>query len=197
VDWLSLFRSDIDANRSPRRLGPRRRSGVYIALSTPQVWALLHYRIAHAYWARPKSASRLFRLVFSAPIAITERFIQVATGVSIDRSTVIGPSCGIAHTGMLVIAGDVRIGHHCHLFHNVTIGHKGGKNEGVPTIGNNVWIFPGAVLAGKITVGDGAVIGANSVVTEDVPERAVVAPARSRVIHSRDLPVEPAIGAPD
>jgi serine O-acetyltransferase len=57
----------------------------------------------------------------------------------------------------------------------VTIGLSGrGEKHGAPTIGNNVYIAPGAKVFGKIHIGDNAMIGANAVVHKDVPDNAVV-----------------------
>jgi serine O-acetyltransferase len=90
----------------------------------------------------------------------------------------IGPGTRFVH-GFATIALAQSIGAGCLIFHCVTIGDSPPR-WGLPTIGNRVLIFPGAVVAGPITVGDGAVIGANSVVTRDVPAGEVWAgnPAR-------------------
>ena len=59
---------------------------------------------------------------------------------------------------------------------SVTIGRSGhGENYGMPVIGDDVYIAPGAKLFGKIRVGDNVKIGANAVVHRDVPDNAVVA----------------------
>jgi len=62
--------------------------------------------------------------------------------------------------------------------------HRGHQcaRPGVPTIGDNVYIGPGAKLFGAIVVGDNAAIGANCVVTHDVPENAVVVGIPGKVI---------------
>ena len=65
-----------------------------------------------------------------------------------------------------------RVGENCHIFQCVTVGDSP-RIHGLPTIGDRVWIFPGAVVSGPITIGDDAVIGANSVVTCDVPAAEV------------------------
>jgi acetyltransferase-like isoleucine patch superfamily enzyme len=55
-------------------------------------------------------------------------------------------------------------------------------------VGNNVWIGYGACILRGVTVGDNAVIGANSVVTRDVPANAVVGGVPARLIRMRDEP---------
>lgn len=75
------------------------------------------------------------------------------------------------------------IGPDCNLSHNVTIGvSRGRRIPGVPTIGRRVYIGPGAVLIGAITVGDNAAIGANAVVTRDVPAGATARGNPAQVI---------------
>jgi len=54
------------------------------------------------------------------------------------------------------------------------------------TIGNDVWIARGAVILKGVTIGTGAVVGANSVVTRDVPEMTIVAGVPARIIRRRD-----------
>lgn len=79
----------------------------------------------------------------------------------------------------IVIAGGAKIGKNCEISHQVTIGRS--KN-GVPTIGNNVYIGPGAKIFGNIKVGNNVRIGANCVVFENVPDNATVVLQRPRVI---------------
>lgn len=98
-------------------------------------------------------------------------------GVVIDAAS-IGIHFRADHVVGIVIGPGAVIGDHCRMYQNVTIGQKDGK---FPRIGNHVTIFPGAVIIGDIKIGDYAVIGANAVVTNDVPEgaTAVGIPARN------------------
>ena len=78
------------------------------------------------------------------------------------------------------------IGNNCYLSHNVLIGKvHAGKREGVPAIGNDVFIGTGAVLLGHIKVGNNAALGVNSVVIDDVPAGVMVAGAPAKVIAQR------------
>lgn len=104
-------------------------------------------------------------------------------GISIPFDTVIGPGFYIGHFGGIVVNAACRIGRNCNISHGVTLGQTNrGPRQGVPVIGNNVYIGPGAKIIGGVRVGDHAAIGANAVVTRDVPDRAVVAGAPARVI---------------
>lgn len=73
------------------------------------------------------------------------------------------------------------IGENCIIGYGTTLGSKR-KDSGGPVIGNSVYIATGSKLLGKIKIGDGAVIGANSVCTHDVPERCMVAGIPARII---------------
>lgn len=108
---------------------------------------------------------------------------EVKFGFSVPSSTKIGPGLYFSHFGGIVVNAQARIGRNCNMGHGVTIGQANrGKRQGFPTIGDNVFIGPGAKIFGNVTVGSRAAIGANAVVTTDVPENAVVAGAPAKVI---------------
>lgn len=66
-----------------------------------------------------------------------------------------------------MIAGKVIIGDNCTLHQNTTIGRSFGLNGGTPIIGNNVVIFTGCQIGGKVRIGDNVIIGAGSVVIKN------------------------------
>lgn len=83
------------------------------------------------------------------------------------------------HPVGIVIGSEVVIGKNVTIYQNVSVGRltqqrydAGGRNY--PVIKDNVFIYAGAVLAGGITIGPNAVIGANAVVTRSVPENSLV-----------------------
>lgn len=103
-------------------------------------------------------------------------------GMSITPATQIGKGVHFHHCFGTVIASSAKVGECCTIFQNVTIGRGFGKDSGSPVIGDNVIIFAGAKVIGKIYVGDNVVIGANAVVTKDVPSNCIVAGVPAKVI---------------
>lgn len=88
-----------------------------------------------------------------------------------------GPGLIIYHNlGSIIRAKQV--GRNCTISQGVTIGEGGSwdstNNENIPTIGDNVLIATNSVVIGNISIGDNSIIGAGSVVTKDVPPKAVV-----------------------
>ena len=96
-------------------------------------------------------------------------------GIGIPFITEIGPGLFIGHFGCIFIYPECKIGKNLNISQGVTIGNANrGKNKGYPTIGDNVYIGPGAKIIGAVKVGNNVAIGANCVVTKDVPDNAVV-----------------------
>jgi serine O-acetyltransferase len=97
------------------------------------------------------------------------------TGVEIHPAARIGRELFIDHGSGVVIGETAEIGERVTLYQGVTLGGTGfqrGKRH--PTLGDNVTVGSGAKLLGPIAVGDGAKIGANTVVVEDVPPGSTV-----------------------
>lgn len=94
-------------------------------------------------------------------------------GVYIAPEAEIGVGCSLPHPVGIVIGSGVKIGKSAVIYQNVTIGgaRKGDySNNNYPVIGDGVTIFAGAVIIGKIRIGNNCVIGANSVVNVDLPD---------------------------
>lgn len=93
----------------------------------------------------------------------------------------------LSHNGLGCVIWAKKIGQGTTIWQNVTIGSGKGEGDNIwPKIGKNCKIYTGAVVIGNITVGDGAVIGANAVVTKDVPPNAVVGGVPAKVIKYLD-----------
>ena len=91
-------------------------------------------------------------------------FAFYLTGIELYFSADIGKGLKINHGIGLVVGARVRIGEQALLHHNITVGEKNGR----PSIGNNVTVYPGAVIVGEIHVGDHCTIGANTFLDKDL-----------------------------
>ena len=104
-------------------------------------------------------------------------------GISIPASTEIDSGFYIGHFGGIVVNGKSVIGKNCNISQGVTLGQANrGKNKGYPTLGDNVYIGPGAKIVGAIKIGNNVAIGANCVVTKDIPDNSVVVGIPGKVI---------------
>jgi serine O-acetyltransferase len=108
---------------------------------------------------------------------------SIRYGIDISRDARIGAGLYIGHFGGIVVNEAVRIGDNCNLSHGVTLGRiNRGDRTGCPTIGNDVYIGPGAKILGGVHVGDRSAVGANAVVIEDVPPDTAVGGVPARVL---------------
>lgn len=96
------------------------------------------------------------------------------------RGARIGPGLCLIHPANIMIGREVEIGEDCLVFHEVTLAT--GAIPGRPKVGNNVDIYVGARILGGVTVGDRCMIGANCVVTRDVPSDSVVSATPTRIM---------------
>jgi serine O-acetyltransferase len=161
---VSEVRADVCAarDRDPAAQGV---STFEILSSWAGVQALLAHRAAHA--------------LLRAGVPVLPRVIaymtRAVTGVEIHPAAVIGREFFIDHGAGVVIGETAVIGDRVTLYQGVTLGGTGfqrGKRH--PTLGDNVTVGSGAKLLGPIAIGDGAKVGANTVVVEDVPPGATV-----------------------
>jgi serine O-acetyltransferase len=149
-----------------------------MGLMSQGLWATAAYRWNH--YARHRGRR-------SAMPKIFHRAIMALTGIHIDASAHVGPGLAFAHGGHVVI-GPVRMGRNCDIYQGVTFGasmsfdHRHPKPPGAPTVGDRVWVGPGAVVAGAVTVGDDAAVGANSLVVRDVPPQGVMVGVPARLV---------------
>lgn len=96
------------------------------------------------------------------------------TGIQITLGTDIGPGLMFNHFGCIVLASTVHVGANCTIFQGVTIGRTW-TNTPPPQIGDNCILCPGCKVIGGVKLGQRVIVGANSVVTRDVPNDCVVA----------------------
>ncbi|HUV53212.1 MAG TPA: serine O-acetyltransferase [Dehalococcoidia bacterium] len=159
---------------------PAARNILEVIFLYPGLHALWMHRIAHWLWTH--------RIRFFA--RLLSHFTRFLTAIEIHPGAVIGRRFFIDHGAGVVIGETAEIGDDVLIYQGVVLGGTTlEKKKRHPTLGNNVVIGAAAVLLGPITVGDGARVGANSVVVKSVPPGAVVVGVPARVVEDRQKPV--------
>ncbi|MCC2668575.1 MAG: Serine acetyltransferase [Armatimonadetes bacterium] len=114
------------------------------------------------------------------PLAMVLYRVNAAVGHAvIGRDADLGPGLVILHSFGIVINSEVRAGRNLVLEHGVTIGAEKGRS---PVLGDNVFIGAGAKIIGPVRIGSDVKIGANAVVTRDLPDGATAVGVPARVI---------------
>ena len=159
---------------------PAARSVDEVLLCYPGILAMIHHRLAHC----------LYGLGLPLLARIVAELAHGQTGIDIHPGARIGAGFFIDHGTGVVIGETAVIGRHVRLYQAVTLGAKrfptnadGSLQKGLPRhpiLEDDVVIYAGATLLGRITIGRGAVIGGNVWLTHDVPAGARVAQAASR-----------------
>lgn len=153
--------------------------------TNPGFWIVAVYRFGMWAYSLP--------VIFRAPLWVLYRLfrlpfffyhVQLWAGRGGAR---IGPGLRLIHPTNVMIGGNVEIGEDCLIFHDVTLGT--GQTPGTPKIGNHVDIYPGARVLGGIAVGDRSMVGANCVVTRDMPPESIILAAPGRVMPRALSPV--------
>jgi len=151
---------------------PAAKSKLSVVLTYPGVKAVFFHQIAHFFCVAK----------FDLFARIISQFSRFLTGIEIHPAAKIGKNFFIDH-GMGVVIGETsEIEDNVTLYHSVTLGGispsiNSGGQRGIkrhPTLKNNVVVGSGAQVLGPIIVGEFAKIGANAVVTRDVPEHAIM-----------------------
>jgi serine O-acetyltransferase len=155
---------------------PAARNVLEVLLLYPGLHALWLHRVAHWLWNH--------RLRF--PARLLSAYSRLVTGIEIHPGAAIGRRFFIDHGMGVVIGETAEVGNDVLMYQGVVLGGTAlEKRKRHPTIGNNVVIGTAAILLGPIRVGDGARIGANSVVVRSVPPGAVVVGVPGRVVEDR------------
>lgn len=159
---------------------PAARSVDEVLLCYPGVLALIHYRLGH----------QLYSLGLPLLARIVAELAHGATGIDIHPGAKIGAGFFIDHGTGVVIGETAVIGERVRVYQAVTLGAKrfptdaeGNLQKGLPrhpVVEDDVVIYAGATILGRITLGKGAVIGGNVWLTHDVPAGGRIAQAESR-----------------
>ena len=159
---LSTLREDL---RNARVHDPAARGDVENALVYSGLHAIWSYRLAHRMWAVP---------ALRGPARILGQLTRLLTGIEIHPGATIGRRFFIDHGMGVVIGETAEIGDDVMLYHGVTLGGRSlehGKRH--PTIGDRVTVGAGAKVLGPIVIGADSAVGANAVVTHDVPPESI------------------------
>ena len=173
----SLLDSDVVA---AYRGDPAAHSVDEVLLCYPGIHAMIHHRIAHALYAL--GVPLLARLV--AELA------HGATGIDIHPGARIGPGFFIDHGTGVVIGETAVIGCNVRVYQAVTLGARSFASDGQghlkkggarhPIVEDEVVIYAGATILGRVTIGRGSTIGGNVWLTRSVPPGSQVAQAQAR-----------------
>ena len=158
TDVVAAFRGD-----------PAARSVDEVLLCYPGIQAMIHHRLAH----------QLYDLELPLLARIVAEQAHGETGIDIHPGASIGPSFFIDHGTGVVIGETSVIGEHVRIYQAVTLGARsfasdgsGGLQKGIPrhpVVEDDVVIYAGATILGRITIGRGSVIGGNVWLTRSVP----------------------------
>ena len=156
---------------------PAARSVDEVLLCYPGILAMIHHRIAHT----------LYALGLPLLARIVAELAHSVTGIDIHPGAKIGPGFFIDHGTGVVIGETAEIGQRVRVYQAVTLGAKrfptdseGNLQKGLPrhpVVEDDVVIYAGATILGRVTLGKGATIGGNVWITESVPPGASVTQA--------------------
>ncbi|MGN0884710.1 MAG: serine O-acetyltransferase [Candidatus Spyradosoma sp.] len=144
---------------------------------------LLSPGFKYTFWMRLTKYLRKKNYFLHICAKVHLRSLGYKFGMDIPWILDVGPGFYIGHFGGIVINGGVKIGKNVNISHGVTIGiHSRGGGKGVPQIKDCVYIGPGAKIFGNVSVESRAAIGANAVVTKDIPPYGVAVGIPAKVI---------------
>jgi serine O-acetyltransferase len=145
----------------------------------PGFRAMFMYRFGVWRMSKPK----ILRMPLSVLYRWMHRRVRNRYGIEIHYTTKIGRRCRIGHQHGIVIHEHATIGDDCTIRQGVTIGAAAEYSVAdAPVLGNHVDIGAGAMILGKVTIGDHARIGPNAVIMMNVPPHATAFAQPARVI---------------
>ncbi len=146
-------------------------AGVF--LFSPQLWALIVYRIGHGI--KNKFLYNLYVYFLWNPI-------RLITSIEIWPQAVIGKNFSIIHFGNILIHHNVKIGNNCTLQGECTMGLKFDGADDAARLEDGVKVGIRATLAGGVRIGKNSIIEANAFVTTSVPDNAMAIGNPARIV---------------
>lgn len=175
-----MFRADVGRYVRPEMSLLKK---VGVCAETQGVWACAVYRFGQWVYEGPRGAGAV---PLKASYKVSQKLVEVTTGISLPASAQIGPGLYIGHFGQIFFHKDMVAGKNLSVGQGVTIGEAGVGKGGIPKLGDDVYVGVGAKILGSVSVGDGARVGANAVVVKDVPAGATVVGIPAKVVRSRE-----------
>jgi serine O-acetyltransferase len=169
---LKNFRSDYK----------RYKKEVGFVLHEPSIIIVFLYRIRRSINSVGFLPVRILLKIFTEPFYL---FLTPFFGIHLPKKCEIGPGLMIYHFGGIILNSYTKMGSNCTIRHNVTIGNRH-EIDDVPVIGDDVNIGAGAVLIGRIKIGNHVDVGANAVVLTDVPDDHIAVGNPARIIKKKD-----------
>jgi serine O-acetyltransferase len=177
--FLECVRADLASMAELKQARWPSLGGLADVLMLPGTWAVLLFRVSaalHRLGLRPVS-----RIVYFGNC--------VLFGADLAPGAEVGPGLALPHP-VGVAFSPVRIGRRARLMGGVRLGGGGYDDttrDGLPTLGDDCYVFDGAKIFGAVRIGDRVVVGTNSVVSRDVPSDVIVVGNPARVVKHRDV----------
>jgi serine O-acetyltransferase len=165
---------------------------VRVGLLFPGLWVVILYRLAHHFYYRfrPRALGKLLYV----PMSIASHLTGIALGIEISPHAHVGHGLFVNHFGGIHI-GKVNIGENCNISHGVSFGDSSRVSDAAirtnaqgwdsPTIGDRVWVGPGSIIVGTVTIGHDCAVAGNSLVTRDVPPFGIVMGVPAAVVSQK------------
>lgn len=138
---------------------------IYVSLFRKKRWLL--------YFLRKEQSAAI--PILRKAYALGKKVAFAGTGCEFPASAISGGGLRIPHLNGIIISPVAKVGADCTIFHQVTLGVNGRKSLEVgPALGDRVSVGAGAKIIGPVRIGDDVTIGANAVITKDVPNGVTV-----------------------
>lgn len=180
-EFVSLVRSDVDLKQRwflKNDSWLNRNVRVFLE---PGTVAVIVYRFGH--YARQVPIPIVKQAMLLGYVS-AKSLVVLGLGIYIPSKLKVGRGFAI-HNFSGIFLPRTTVGDNFIVFNDVTVGHLRGQGGKPPKIGSNVFLGAGAKILGNITLGDNVVVGANSVVVNDVPDNCTVIGVPARIV-SRD-----------
>lgn len=185
------YRYYLECDRRAQTLPPGNIFTNIRAKFVPNIWNFQKLLRRTEYVHNCLANKNIFYKMYFKYLSIRLERAGIRLGFSIPIN-VFGPGLALCHVGTVIINATSTFGSNARIHACVNVGSSAGLDENgnwtgynAPQFGNNVYIGPGAKIFGAITIGNNVAIGANAVVTKDVPNDVTVAGVPAKVINTK------------